>query len=286
MPECTVRDITIHYEEFGNGHPILFLHGWPVDHRHICAAFEPVLQHRKGWRRIYPDLPGMGETRANGMIANQDQVLNHILGFMDSVAPGERWAIAGISYGGHLARGIIHERFSQIDGLSMIVPDLGCDSVKQKPIEFQVIKEDAEFLAALKPEERGLAGRLTVHSMEILESYRKYYSTARAIADYEFLERLEKNYSFSFNVDELQQPFPAPTLVLTGRFDQGCGFCEVQQLLENYPRATFAVLDRAGHGLVMEQRALFYALASEWLDRVEEFKAQQPSYGLQAGRQS
>lgn len=39
------------------------------------------------------------------------------------------------------------------------------------------------------------------------------------------------------------------------------------------PRATFAVLDRAGHGLPEEQPAVFKALAHDWLDRVEEFSA-------------
>jgi len=40
--------------------------------------------------------------------------------------------------------------------------------------------------------------------------------------------------------------------------------------LENYPRGTFVVLDRAGHGLEVEQETLFRALANEWLDRLEE----------------
>jgi hypothetical protein len=42
------------------------------------------------------------------------------------------------------------------------------------------------------------------------------------------------------------------------------------RLLEHYPRATFAVLDRAGHGLPHEQVGLLTALMGEWLDRVRE----------------
>jgi hypothetical protein len=44
-------------------------------------------------------------------------------------------------------------------------------------------------------------------------------------------------------------------------------------LLEHYPRATFAVLDRAGHGLPHEQVGLAGALLGEWLDRVHEHRA-------------
>jgi hypothetical protein len=50
-----------------------------------------------------------------------------------------------------------------------------------------------------------------------------------------------------------------------------CGYTETWDLLENFPRATFAVLDRAGHGLALEQKGLFRALVGEWLDRVDEY---------------
>ncbi len=55
-----------------------------------------------------------------------------------------------------------------------------------------------------------------------------------------------------------------------GRQDHWLGYKDAWKILENYPRATFAVLDRAGHCLQMEQEKLFNQLVSEWLDRVEE----------------
>lgn len=85
---------------------------------------------------------------------------------------------------------------------------------------------------------------------------------------------LEANYAFSFDVDALpEEPFPAPTLIVTGRQDSLCGYRSAWDLLDNFPRATFAVLDRAGHGLSAEQKMLFRALVGEWLDRVEEYAA-------------
>jgi pimeloyl-ACP methyl ester carboxylesterase len=61
-----------------------------------------------------------------------------------------------------------------------------------------------------------------------------------------------------------------PTLVLAGRQDATVGYAGVWRLLEHDPHATFAVLDRAGHGLVHEQAGLVAALMAEWLDRVRE----------------
>src|SRR6185312_4678968 len=86
------------------------------------------------------------------------------------------------------------------------------------------------------------------------------------------LQQLESaGFVFSFAVDELPEPFPAPTLILTGRQDSMVGYRDAWGLLENYPRATFVTLDRAGHALAEEQATLFRALVGEWLDRVEEY---------------
>ncbi|SDC74660.1 alpha/beta fold hydrolase, partial [Shouchella lonarensis] len=40
-------------------------------------------------------------------------------------------------------------------------------------------------------------------------------------------------------------------------------------IMNKYPRSTFAVLDIAGHNLQIEQPQLFHALINEWLDRIE-----------------
>jgi hypothetical protein len=48
------------------------------------------------------------------------------------------------------------------------------------------------------------------------------------------------------------------------------GYADAWALLEDYPRATFAVLDRADHDLPIQQDNLYRALVANWLDRVVE----------------
>lgn len=232
---------------------------------------EPLFQNRIGWRRIYPDLPGMGKTRGPEWITHQDHMLDVIMEFMDAIAPGERFVVAGSSYGGYLARGVVYRRSEQMDGLLLSVPGAGTDDRKQflpKPL---VIHEDEEFLAALTPDEQNMRGFIVAQSMEVLANYRRVIGPAIAIADHDFLQRLDQHYAFSFDGERLPTPFPAPTLFLTGRHDNWCGYHDTYQLLDDYPRASFAVLDRAGHALATEQKTLFRALVNEWLDRVEEY---------------
>ena len=160
---------------------------------------------------------------------------------------------------------------AQIDGMFINVPLVEVDQSKAELPSPKVIREDLEFLAALGPDEQGMRDFIVVQSPELLQVFRQWFSPAGALADNIFLERLQNNYAFSFNVDSLPEPFLAPTLILTGRHDNWCGYKDAYKLLDNYPRATYAVLDRAGHALSVEQKVLFGALASEWLDRVEEY---------------
>lgn len=268
-----VESIPLNYEEFGTGIPIVMLHGWPSDHRHMVESFEPLFQQRSGWRRIYPDLPGMGKTPAASWITNQDQMLEILMAFIQQVVSDQRYVVAGSSYGGYLARGLVHRHGAKMDGIFLIVPAVETDEAKQHLPQPQVLVEDPQFLAELKPEEAGLSRMVVVQSVERLGFFRTYFQPAFAAADHAFLERLKNHYAFSFPVDQLTTPFPGPALILTGRQDSTCGYRDAWTLLDNYPRGTFAVLDRAGHGLGFEQKSLFQALAQEWLDRVEEYIA-------------
>ncbi len=94
--ERRIDDVVVHYVEHGGGVPLVALHGAGVDHREIEAAIEAVVP-QTGYRRIYPDLPGMGRSTADGLSCNDDVV--GLLGdFMDHVALGPVMLL-GHSYG-------------------------------------------------------------------------------------------------------------------------------------------------------------------------------------------
>ena len=57
---------------------------------------------------------------------------------------------------------------------------------------------------------------------------------------------------------------------MTGRQDSSTGYVDTWSLLEHCPRASFAVLDLAGHNAQIERPELFAALTHDFLDRVEQ----------------
>ena len=105
------------------------------------------------------------------------------------------------------------------------------------------------------------------------ERFRDEILVGLKVADTAYLEQLtNKRYEFSFDVDSLPEPYDKPTLIVAGRQDASVGYNDAWSIIENYPRATLAVLDSAGHNLQIEQAQVFNTLVSEWLDRVQREK--------------
>lgn len=103
----------------------------------------------------------------------------------------------------------------------------------------------------------------------MLEEIRAHDMPAYRIADSAFLARLEADYLFGEGAARPAGSFGHPSLILAGRQDSTVGYRGALGLLEEFPRATFGVLDMAGHHLGrIEQPELFRALVGEWLERV------------------
>jgi pimeloyl-ACP methyl ester carboxylesterase len=273
--DCHLEGISIHYEVFGEGKPLLVLHGSVGDHHYWQTTLEPLFEKREGWKRIYLDLPGHGGTSAPEWLETEDQILDVLLQFVDQIIPGERFALAGFSWGGFLARGILHERFSQIEGLLLIAPEIR--SLENDVPPRTILHKDEKVVSAeLDGQLRELMENLVVAQDRATRDRLRWVQPALQMAerdDAAFPARLQRN--FSFTVDEMPHLFEQPTLFLLGRQDHLVGYRRSWKLIEQFPRATFAVLDRAGHGIAgMELAELCASLIREWLNRVEE--ASQP----------
>lgn len=270
----TVGGTEFHYETVGEGRPIVLLHGWMIDHRVMMDLAEPVFAERDGWRRIYPDLPGMGQTSGHG-IDNQDQVLDLLLQFIEATTGGSRFVVGGFSYGGYLALGTAYKRPEQLDGLLVIAPPgLPGDGREPRLAPETTLVEDPGLLEGLdEATAEGFRTVAVVQNKELLDAFVNLGLPATQMADLEYLTRLDEHWPFSFVEECLRSPFTRPTLVLTGRQDARVGWADAFDLMDNYPRGTYAVLDGAGHSLAWERRTLFNALVGDWLDRVEQYAA-------------
>jgi pimeloyl-ACP methyl ester carboxylesterase len=255
--EHLVDDVPVHYVERGEGLAVLSLHGAGVDHREVMAGLDPVFEACAGLHRIYPDLPGMGATPAPGTISSADDVLDVLLGFVDGVVGDQPLLVVGHSVGGYYAQAIADRRPEQVSGLALLCPLLaGLHDVPEHEVTGGPGGlGSAEFQAYF-----------TVQSAQMLQRYERVVEPGARLADQSALARLGERWELT--AAPRPDPDRRPTLVVTGRQDSTVGYARAWELLEHFPRATFAVLDRAGHALMHEQPELLRALLTEWVGRV------------------
>jgi pimeloyl-ACP methyl ester carboxylesterase len=254
--ETPTGGLAVHHVTHGSGRPVLVLHGAGVDHREAEACFEPCFRDTSGYRRIYPDLPGMGRTPAPGHLSSAEDVLHALLDFAAAVTQGAPYLLVGHSAGGYFAQAMAAAAPDDVAGLALVCPLLpGVRDV---------------------PEHRAVAGAgdigggdfrsyFVIQTPEMLERYERHVAPAADLVDAAALGRIGERWE----LPAVDGPaYAGPTLVVAGRLDSTVGYAAAADLLDHYPRASLAVVDDAGHALPHEQPALLRALVTEWLDRV------------------
>lgn len=245
----------LHTERMGEGKLLVCLHGWGMNSQLEQADFEPLFEQRAGWERLYIDLPGMGQSPAQAEIHSLDDILAALLTVLDRETAGRPYALSGTSAGGYLARGIAAQRPEQVIGLMLRVPRIHPEW-RPRTLPLADAPQWPSYVAALTDKEQRLVNPALRQSAT------------------EFLDGIRNDpQRYSFKQVPEQKLFPKPSLIVTARQDTVTGYHDAWSLLEHYPHATFAVLDRAGHEWPLpepQQQRLFAALVWDWLTRVAE----------------
>ncbi|EEM82515.1 MULTISPECIES: alpha/beta fold hydrolase [Bacillus] len=264
-----IKDAEIYYEIVGEGKPVIIIHGCSPDHRLMMKCMESVFQKYEGYKRIYIDLPGMGKSNAPNWINSSDRIVEVLITFIEEIISTEKFLLVGESYGGYLAKGILAKMFERVSGLLLVCPVVVAEPEKRILPDKQVIVQDEEFLNTLTSTEREEFCELAVIANEY--TYKRFKEEIKPgldVANDEFIERLQKNYSLT--MDFQREKYENPVLLLTGRQDISVGYQNIIEIIEEYPRATLAVLDMAGHNLQIEQPELFESLVGEWIRRTNQ----------------
>jgi len=256
--ECRINEVAVHYVEHGSGVPLVALHGAGVDHREIEAAIEAIVPDT-GYRRIYPDLPGMGRTATDGLTCNDDVV--RLLGdFLDHLGAGPVMLL-GHSYGAYLARGVAARRPDTVLGLALLCPV--AERSGNVP-DHDVVRQDADAYDELEPAQRaGFEEYFVVRTPATARRYRDHVVPGTTLVDEAALGRIFAGWT----VDIARCTFSHPTLIAAGRRDSVVGYADATALLERYPHATLAVIEDAGHALMHERPDLLATFLGDWLDR-------------------
>lgn len=252
----------LHAVTRGSGRPLLVLHGIGVDHRMMEPIVEPISDDVE-LERHYVDLPGHGETPGDGVNSTGD-VVDAVERWIDD-ALGERpFLLLAFSYGGMIARELVRRRPEQIEGLALLAPAVQPDEDRRTTPPSQVLQRDDDLIAELDDKTRAQFTEATVvQTRAQFERFEKELLPGLLAADGDTIKRLQAHYPLGHEVETAE--WDRPTTIICGRQDSMVGWQDHLDLLPYYPRASYAVLDGAGHYVHFERPEAVEALLREWL---------------------
>lgn len=253
--------------EHGTGTPLVLLHGFGLDHR-VLLPLDPVLEAAGGWRRLYVDLPGAGGTPVGDVASTQD-VVAAVEDELERRIGDEPFAVLGQSFGGMVARQVAHDLRPRVLGLATVAGVFVAEHARRAVPPVTVLRADPEALALVGPAAADYAELAVVQDVENARAFLAHVQPGIATADEVGLARIAARYALEREPEDAHpEPFAQPTLILTARQDQVVGYADAWDRHEHYPRATFVVLDAAGHNAHLDRPAVTAALVGDWLARV------------------
>lgn len=114
MVSASIGDVTIAYDDVGEGDVLVLVHGHPFDR----SMWRPQIEHAggQGWRVIAPDLRGYGETTVVPGATTLDVFARDVVGLLDHLGV-DRFVLGGLSMGGQIVLELVDLFPERVRGL-------------------------------------------------------------------------------------------------------------------------------------------------------------------------
>ncbi|MDE5416067.1 alpha/beta fold hydrolase [Alkalihalobacterium chitinilyticum] len=220
---------------------------------------EPVFKDKKGFQRIYVDLPWHGQSACKDIVSTEG-IRQLLTSYITELLGDQTFSIIGHSYGGYIAQGLISD---QTKGLCLLAP---ATHQKERNVPKKtVFNRNETALTQVSLEIRTAFETLMVYqSAANLQLFIDEIQPGRLLADRAFLTSNWRDAGYFFKADPLAKPYNGRSLLIAGKFDSICGYKDFYRLYEYLPDSTFTIL-QAGHLLQIEQRETVQFLIGEWL---------------------
>lgn len=273
MPHITTNDgVKLHYEEAGTGMPIVFAHefagdlrSWEPQFAHFSRRYRCIAYNARGYTPS--DVPGSMERYS------QDLARDDVLAVLDGLNI-KRAYVVGLSMGGFasLHFGIKYSARA----LGLVVAGCGYGAV---PAQREVFQQSARANAKLILEE-GMAKFAATYGhnatrLQLRDKdprgfalYIKYLTEHSAQGSANTMLGYQARRPSLYDLKKEMAGITAPTLVVCG--DEDDATLEPGLLMKRtIPKMGLVVLPRSGHGLNLEDPALFNRIVEDFFHQVE-----------------
>lgn len=242
MPEpryITTNGVRLAYDDVGEGPAILFIHGFMFDR----TMWRDQVVGLEGWRRIAPDLRGMGLSEAPENGYSMDVYADDLAALLD-VLGIERVVLCGLSMGGYIAFEFIRRHRERVAALVIMDSRAEADSPEREASRNDMIARVRRGEAKALVEELApifLAEDAHTNVQKRLKEMMQRTPPAGIIGALEAIRDRPDSTRL------LQSLANLPTLLLIGEHDRRTPFASMQTMANHIPNAKLGMIPNAGH---------------------------------------
>ncbi len=265
MPTLSIADERFHYVEKGQGHPVLLVHGFPLDHTMWDEQLDGLADLG---RLIAPDLRGFGLSReASTEGLSIEQFADDLAHLLDALWISEPVVFCGLSMGGYIAFEFWRKHADRVRGLVLCDTRADDDAPETKA---------ARQTMAARVREQGIEAIVEAMQPRMFSPC----TSADRPGDVERWKAMVRGCPVDTaaaallamgrrrNSTELLPAIDRPTLVVVGADDVTSPPGEMRALAAAVPNSQFAVIPDAGHLTPIENPAAFNRVLGDWLNRL------------------
>ena len=251
--------------ESGTGSPILFVHGFPLDHsmwKHQIGEFA------KGYHVICPDLPGFGASDATTEPMSMKGLEDDLAKMLDALGVDSRVTFCGLSMGGYVGWEFWNLHSARLSGL--VACDTRAASDSPEVVRARQISAEGARSNGSTPVADSMIEKLFYPSSE--SSYRVNTKRMHDIisnTDPESVAQGQIAMSQRSSFFERLKEIKIPTLFVVGEHDEITTPEEVRSNCELVENSKCCVVANSGHLSPLENPTEFNECVAEFLSTMQ-----------------
>jgi 3-oxoadipate enol-lactonase len=249
MPELTVNGVRIHYEEEGEGPPLLLISGLGAN-RLSWVPVVPLL--KDAFRCITFDNRGTGESDVPPGPYTIDDMGNDAAALIDALG-GAPVAVVGWSMGGSILQSLLINHGDKVRRAVLLSTLPSYTEIQHRWLDALLALRRAD----VDPLAQGIVGMPWVFTPRMVGDHDRAFKAAQlgaqnpyptSLAGYEAQAHAVRTYDSRTHLPEIT----VPTLVLVGAEDTLTPVHQAVEIAELIPGAHLKVLPRGGHAMAVE----------------------------------
>jgi 3-oxoadipate enol-lactonase len=265
-----MKQLSIHGHESsvfdeGNGLPLLFVHGFPLDH---TMWRDQLAEFAGEYRVIAPDLRGFGSSAVGDVAVTMEQFADDLAAVLDALGVTEPVTLVGLSMGGYVAWQFLRKYRHRLRALVLCDTRAAADSPEaaenRLKVAETVLADGTEALArAMVP--KLFAKQKILTRPAVVDDVRNVILQAnpRGVA------AAQRAMAARPDATGMLETIDMPTLVVVGEDDVISPAEEMRRMAETIPGSRLVVISDAGHMSPLENPAAFNAALGEFLSGFE-----------------